>query len=83
MLSLNRHFIFTHQALRSILAVFFFLLVPGTLFAADPAVAAANADRFGLLTLLPPLVAITLAFITRNVVISLFMGYFPALLCCP
>ena len=52
------------------------LALPGVLFAADPAVAQANADRFGMLTLVPPLVAISLAFVTRNVVISLFMGIF-------
>ena len=33
-----------------------------------------NADKFGLLTLIPPIVAIVLAFITKNVVISLFIG---------
>ena len=33
-----------------------------------------NASRFGILTILPPLVAIALAFITKNVVISLFVG---------
>ncbi len=64
------------NTLRPILVALFCLAVPATLFAADPAVAAANADRFGFLTLLPPLVAISLAFITRNVVISLFMGIF-------
>ncbi len=60
--------------LRPLLAALLCLATPATLFAADPA--AANADKFGALTLLPPLVAITLAFITRNVVISLFMGVF-------
>ena len=34
----------------------------------------ANSDRFGILTLIPPLVAIVLAFITKSVVISLFLG---------
>lgn len=57
-------------------AAVFCLAITGTATAADPAVAAANADRFGVLTLVPPLVAITLAFITRNVVISLFTGIF-------
>jgi Na+/H+ antiporter NhaC len=38
----------------------------------DPA--KVNADKFGIWTLLPPLVAIILAFITKNVVISLFLG---------
>ena len=39
----------------------------------------ANADnsvRFGILTLLPPLVAIGLAFITKETVLSLFVGVF-------
>ena len=33
-----------------------------------------NSERFGLLTLIPPIVAIILAFITKDVVISLFLG---------
>lgn len=47
------------------------LLLSGTAYAADPA---SNAEAFGWWTLLPPLVAITLAFITKNVVLSLFLG---------
>lgn len=35
-----------------------------------------NAIRFGILTILPPLVAIGLAFITKETVLSLFMGVF-------
>ena len=35
-----------------------------------------NAVRFGILTLLPPLVAIGLAFITKETVLSLFVGVF-------
>ena len=35
-----------------------------------------NAIRFGILTLLPPLVAIGLAFITKETVLSLFIGVF-------
>ncbi|MGN0177253.1 MAG: Na+/H+ antiporter NhaC family protein [Methanobrevibacter sp.] len=35
-----------------------------------------NAIRFGILTLLPPLVAIGLAFITKETILSLFMGVF-------
>ncbi|WP_295603641.1 Na+/H+ antiporter NhaC family protein [uncultured Methanobrevibacter sp.] len=47
----------------------------------------ANADnsvRFGILTLLPPLVAIALAFITKETVLSLFVGVFVGefMLCC-
>ncbi|RXJ87385.1 Na+/H+ antiporter NhaC family protein [Arcobacter sp. CECT 8985] len=35
-----------------------------------------NAELFGAFTLLPPAVAIVLAFITRNVIFSLFIGIF-------
>lgn len=52
------------------------LAVPAMLLAADPAVAKANADHFKMLTLIPPVVAIVLAFVTRNVVLSLFAGIF-------
>ena len=46
------------------------LILPAFLFAD----AKDNAQIFGSLTLIPPLVAIVLAFITRNVIFSLFMG---------
>lgn len=36
----------------------------------------ANAELFGAWTLIPPVVAILLAFITRNVIFSLFIGIF-------
>ncbi len=45
-------------------------------FAADSSLGPANAERFGFWTLVPPLVAIVLAFATRNVVLSLFLGVF-------
>ena len=35
-----------------------------------------NSVRFGILTLLPPLIAILLAFITKETVLSLFIGVF-------
>ena len=35
-----------------------------------------NAVRFGILTILPPLVAIALAFITKETILSLFLGVF-------
>ncbi len=35
-----------------------------------------NAQKFGILTLIPPVVAITLAFITKDVIFSLFIGVF-------
>lgn len=50
------------------------LFTSTTVFAADPKIAEANALKFGLWTLIPPLVAIILAFITKNVVISLSLG---------
>lgn len=43
-------------------------------FAAEVDVASVNAQKFGMLTLIPPIVAIILAFITKNVVVSLFIG---------
>ncbi|XPV76008.1 MAG: Na+/H+ antiporter NhaC family protein [Desulfovibrio sp.] len=44
--------------------------------AADSSLGAANAKNFGMLTLIPPVVAIILAFLTKNVVLSLFLGVF-------
>lgn len=43
-------------------------------FAAEVDPGTINADKFGIWTIIPPLVAIVLAFITKNVVISLFVG---------
>ena len=56
------------------LAVCAFLADPAS--AADSSKGAANAEIFGLLTLIPPVVAIVLAFVTKNVVLSLFLGVF-------
>ncbi|WP_138207566.1 Na+/H+ antiporter NhaC family protein [Haloimpatiens lingqiaonensis] len=47
-----------------------------TVFAGEVDKAALNAQRFGFWTLIPPIVAIVLAFITKNVVLSLFLGVF-------
>ena len=44
--------------------------------AADASKGAANAQTFGMLTLIPPLIAIALAFLSKNVVLSLFLGVF-------
>ncbi|MFV0420922.1 Na+/H+ antiporter NhaC family protein [Oleidesulfovibrio sp.] len=53
------------------------LLMSGAaVYAADSSLGPVNAERFGIWTLVPPLVAIVLAFITRNVVLSLFIGVF-------
>ena len=47
-----------------------------SLWISDTPIGVDNSVRFGLLTLLPPLVAIVLAFITKNTILSLFMGVF-------
>jgi Na+/H+ antiporter NhaC len=43
-------------------------------FAEEVDVALINSQKYGVLTLIPPLVAIVLAFMTKNVVISLMIG---------
>ena len=50
------------------------LMSSTVVFAADADAVANNAANFGIFTIIPPLVAIVLAFITKNVVISLFIG---------
>ncbi|MDO5832273.1 MAG: Na+/H+ antiporter NhaC family protein [Methanobrevibacter sp.] len=55
----------------SIIALFVLSLLISSTPAGDD-----NAVRFGVLTLLPPLVAIALAFITKETVLSLFIGVF-------
>ena len=50
------------------------ILSSTTVFAADSETIASNAEHFGIWTIIPPLVAIVLAFISKNVVISLFIG---------
>ncbi|MFD3156037.1 Na+/H+ antiporter NhaC family protein [Haloimpatiens sp. FM7330] len=61
-------------------AILFILTVLITLsfnvlvFAQEADKATVNAQKFGIWTLLPPLIAIILAFITKNVILSLFIG---------
>lgn len=56
------------------LTVFAMTMLCSTLvFAAEDA-AAVNSAKFGIWTVLPPLVSIVLAFLTKNVVVSLFIG---------
>jgi Na+/H+ antiporter NhaC len=45
-------------------------------FAANGDLGPENAKIFGIFTILPPLVAIALAFLTKNVILSLFFGTF-------
>lgn len=52
-----------------------FVLTAAPVFADEiDKIAQANAHKFGIITILPPLLAIILAFITKNVVVSLFLG---------
>lgn len=51
-----------------------FLFLPILMFGNE--LANLNAQKFGILTLIPPVVAITLAFITKDVIFSLFIGVF-------
>lgn len=57
-----------------LLTMLVFILSTTVAFAAETQEAAVNANKFGIWTLIPPIVAIVLAFITKNVVISLFIG---------
>lgn len=51
-------------------------LLAAPALAGDSSKGAANAEVFGLLTLIPPMLAIILAFLSKNVVLSLFIGVF-------
>ena len=67
-----------------ITAVSIILLFVLSLLISQTPADADNSVRFGILTLLPPLVAIILAFITKETVLSLFIGVFVGefMLCC-
>jgi len=67
-----------------ITAVSIILLFVLSLWITSTPADADNSVRFGILTLLPPLVAIALAFITKETVLSLFIGAFVGefMLCC-
>lgn len=54
----------------------FLVMFTSVALAADPETAAKNAEKFGMFTIVPPLVAIILSFITKDVVLSLFLGVF-------
>ncbi len=58
-----------------VLSLLFLLLISTVAFAADSKdMSGVNSIRLGFWTLLPPIIAIVLAFITKNVVISLSLG---------
>ncbi|MGL5615245.1 MAG: Na+/H+ antiporter NhaC family protein [Sarcina sp.] len=65
--------------MRKKISVFFTVLLFGVLAISVPALASedagtVNSATFGFWTVLPPLVSIVLAFVTKNVVVSLFIG---------
>lgn len=67
--------------MKSLRSATFALIIASTMMidpalAADASRGAANAQAFGMLTLIPPLIAIALAFLSKNVVLSLFLGVF-------
>lgn len=64
-----------NQKLYTILTtIFIFTMFTIVGFAEEIDVALINSQKYGVFTLIPPLVAIVLAFITKNVVISLMIG---------
>lgn len=56
------------------LTMMIFMLSTTFVFASEFELTVSNAEEFGIFTLIPAIVAILLAFITKNVVISLFIG---------
>lgn len=56
------------------ISIMIFIMSTAFAFAEDVDIAQLNADKYGVLTLLPPVVAIVLAFVTKNVIISLAIG---------
>jgi len=62
--------------MRRITMLLLLILMTVTGFGAEEGAAEANAVAFGMWTLIPPILAIVLAFVTKNVLISLFVGIF-------
>lgn len=60
--------------LQVFLAIFIMTMLCSTLVFATEDIASVNSVKFGAWTVLPPLVSIVLAFITKNVIVSLFIG---------
>lgn len=58
----------------ALLTLVLIILVTPISFAQETDIAFQNANKFKFLTLIPPIVSILLAFLTKNVVISLFIG---------
>ena len=58
----------------ALISIMIFMMSTVMAFAEEVDIVQVNADKYGVLTLIPPIVAIVLAFITKNVVISLAIG---------
>ena len=54
----------------ALISIMIFMMSTVMAFAEEVDIVQVNADKYGVLTLIPPIVAIVLAFITKNVVIS-------------
>lgn len=64
-----------NRKFRLILVTVIMLILSSPLvFAGEVDQATINAQKFQLVTLLPPVIAIVLAFLTKNVIVSLFLG---------
>ncbi|WP_195237446.1 Na+/H+ antiporter NhaC family protein [Romboutsia sp. 1001285H_161024_C4] len=59
-----------------LMTIIIFMMSMPLVFAGGDDISTINSERLKMITLIPPLVAIVLAFITKNVVISLFVGIF-------
>ena len=59
-----------------LMTIIIFMMSMPLVFAGGDDISTINSERLKMITLIPPLVAIVLAFITKNVVISLFIGIF-------
>ncbi len=57
-----------------IITSFVLFMMPSICLAAEVDIGYLNAQKYKVLTLIPPIVAIILAFLTRNVIASLFIG---------
>lgn len=62
------------KSLRITFIALMIFIMSATLGFAETDIGQINANKFGIWTLIPPIVAIVLAFITKNVVVSLFIG---------
>ena len=63
-------------SLQIFLSIFIFSMLCSTVVFASNGDVDTGSLSFGAMTILPPLVSIVLAFITRNVIVSLFLGTF-------